>query len=46
MKVILEQENLNEIQSILNQLPIKHLPEVQKIVKILNESIEQPVEKE
>ena len=46
MKVILEQEKLNEIQAILNQFPIKYLPEVEKIVKIFNESVEQPAEKE
>jgi len=46
MRVILEQEKLNEIQAILNQFPIKHLPEVEKIVKIFNESVEQPAEKE
>jgi hypothetical protein len=46
MRVILEQEKLNEIQAILNQFPIKFLPEVEKIVKIFNESVEQTAEKE
>jgi hypothetical protein len=46
MRVILDQDKLNMIQSILNQFPIKCLPEVEKIVQILNESVEQPAEKE
>jgi hypothetical protein len=46
MKVTLNQNQLNQIQEILQQFPIKYLSEVQKIVQILNESVEQPVEKE
>jgi hypothetical protein len=38
MRVILDQDKLNMIQSILNQFPIKCLPEVEQIVKLLNES--------
>jgi hypothetical protein len=46
MKATLNQNQLNQIQEILQQFPIKHLSEVQKIVQILNQSLEQPVEKE
>jgi hypothetical protein len=41
MKIVLDQNKLNEIQDILNLFPIKHLHEVQKIVEILNSAVEQ-----
>jgi hypothetical protein len=41
MKVTLDEKQLNEIQAILNQLPISHLNQVQKIVEILNSGVEQ-----
>jgi hypothetical protein len=40
MKVILEQDKLNEIQNILNQFPISHLSQVEQIFKLFNESVE------
>ena len=40
MRVILEEKPLNEIQSILNQFPISHLPQVQKIIEIMNGAVE------
>jgi hypothetical protein len=40
MKVTLDEKTLNEIQSILNQFPISHLPQVQKIIEIMNGSVE------
>ena len=40
MRVILEEKTLNEIQSILNQFPISHLPQVQKIIEIMNGAVE------
>jgi hypothetical protein len=44
MKVTLKENQLNEIQAILNQLPISHLNQVQKIVEILNSGVEQVAE--
>jgi hypothetical protein len=46
MNVQLDQSKLNEIQSILNQFPISHLAQVQKIVEILNSGVQQSEEKE
>ena len=43
-RVILEEKNINEIQSLINQLPISHLPQAQRIVAIMNECVEQPKE--
>lgn len=44
MKVILDQAKLNEIQSLLNDFPIKHIQIVESIVKILSSAIEQETE--
>jgi hypothetical protein len=44
MKITLDQDKLSEIQNLLNLFPIKYLPEVQKIVEILNSGLEQVVE--
>ena len=44
MRVILEEKTLNEIQSILNQFPISHLPQVQKIIEIMNGAVEKKEE--
>jgi hypothetical protein len=44
MKVTLDEKQLNEIQSILNQLPISHIIQVQKIVEILNSGVEKTEE--
>jgi hypothetical protein len=41
MKIVLDQNKLNEIQAILNLFPISHLNQVQKIVEILNSAVEQ-----
>jgi hypothetical protein len=46
MNVQLDQTKLNEIQSILNQFPISHLAQVQKIVEILNSGMIQSEEKD
>jgi hypothetical protein len=46
MNVQLDQAKLNEIQSLLNRLPIETLPIVQKIVEILNSGVQQSEEKE
>jgi hypothetical protein len=43
MKVILEEKTLNEIQSILNQFPISHLAQVQRIIEIMNSAVEKEV---
>jgi hypothetical protein len=39
MKATLNQDQLNQIQAILQLLPISHLQQVQKIVEILNSSV-------
>jgi hypothetical protein len=41
MKVTLDEKQLNEIQSILSELPIRLLNQVEKIVQILNSGVEQ-----
>ena len=42
MKAILEQNDIEQIQAILENMPIKSLNEVQKIIQIINSKIEQP----
>jgi hypothetical protein len=44
MKVTLDEKQLNEIQSILSELPIRLLNQVQKIVDILNSGVEKTEE--
>ena len=44
MKVTLDEKQLNEIQSILSELPIRLLNQVQKIVEILNAGVEKTEE--
>jgi len=46
MKVTLNEKQLNEIQAILNQLPISHLNQVQKIVEILNLGVDKDQEED
>ena len=45
MKATLSEDQLNQIQAILQLLPISHLQQVQKIVEILNSAVSnEPVE--
>jgi len=43
--IILNQEAQGQLSEILNQLPISHLAQVQKIMQILNANVEQPEDK-
>lgn len=41
MKATLNQDQLNQIQELLQMFPIKYTAEVEKIVKIINQGIDQ-----
>jgi hypothetical protein len=45
-KIILNEDAQNQLTEIINQLPISHINQAQKIMKILNDSVEQEVPKE
>jgi hypothetical protein len=44
-KIILNEDAQDRLTEIINQLPISHLNQAQKIMKILNENVEQEVTK-
>lgn len=44
--IILTEQAQQQVQEILNSLPINELPKVQKLVGIFNENVEKPKEEE